>query len=1336
MELERRKRHFYRRLTKILSWITGISLGSTALIILAVLVGITIYVRTDSFQNGLRDRVLEIARTELDASITFESARVDVFSFEPKIHLQSVKFVNEKKKVGIEIERISVGISVFSLPLLAFQQLVLSTAEVQGLRYAITDTKTLNRWADVMRPRKGLLPSRFQTSIQRIILTDVIFEVALSEQDIFKRPVRSSLIIESAQVGLSPDQTEISGLMSLNALEVDGWGPYDAQLILDRALIRGPKVSFRKLQLRRDLDNLEFSGQIQNIESPILDIRGSTQIDLGFYFQKFQLEGALESEFNFKGPWNKLEGDGKTDIGNMRWQTKRLERISAAWKLADNKLSVGSLSWKDGEEIGSGQAIFPFSKGEKLKLELEFSKLDLHSYLPLVDESLKNWRGTTEGSLQFDGIFGEGLSGRLSWEMKCKDFEIRSFGTDTKILEMVGFDLKGTADISNEMRGQAQVSMQTPVSSWQGSADFTKSELNFKWDSSHTGGYFGKLFDYDIRLLGALPGTLNGPWGELVMVASPKLKSVQLNNQRVTNLHGNLRLEKRSLLADPLIADELSATGGIHFSKDAPDKFENLRFRVREIDFQEIFGFMNVEPEDIFDLNGSVYGSGVLTGPLLRPNGSGSFIIDEWAIGERSGKAHKARGSWAASQGIFYADDFEVFVGSDQTPLRGDLTADSDGLLSVSMTGKRVRLSDWMFIFNQDVNVQSLAILDLEYQREIPSLRFSAELTETSFAGVGKEDSTVKFNWIKNKIEGSGKIFGDDLQVDFNSEQDSKSRSSHWKWKLSKLNVSPWLPFFEDSRLEAYCSGHGEVSMLQKVNPEKEMIAGLVSDLGEYSGVFEVLEAGVQRTQLVLQKFDPFKIVISKTPSGWPRYEASKIKVHSGDRLLTLSGFYESARSFQISTVGATDLRALAGLNPVFARSEGVLDVDGRFTEAGFTGRAKLAGGLLTFQNSNIVVKEVGADLRADQSNFELVRLNGNFREGTMSASGKFRLTRTGVEKTKLGIQLDHILLQPETGVSLRASGPLDLIKNDGPGEVSGKLFINDGLFRRRVDLRSDLMKFFENERRTFTSKDAEGSDWKNWRMNVQLVTADPFAIRNNIGEGAVNFNLAIRGTSGDPRLVGNMDIQRGQFSFNGRQFTIQSGAVQFQNPDSNVPNYDIRADTEVGEYRVSMKLQGGPGSQKILYSSEPYLSEKDIISLISFGIPSSSAELKGQDQTRSVSFTGLSFVTGGLQDKIESRLSQDLGIQRFQLGPSFFEETGRAELQFTVGTDLIRNKLAVNYSNFISAAGGHRVELDFRVNRNVSLIGSWRDVREEQGKTGENTDDFGGDLRFRFEFE
>jgi translocation and assembly module TamB len=308
----------------------------------------------------------------------------------------------------------------------------------------------------------------------------------------------------------------------------------------------------------------------------------------------------------------------------------------------------------------------------------------------------------------------------------------------------------------------------------------------------------------------------------------------------------------------------------------------------------------------------------------------------------------------------------------------------------------------------------------------------------------------------------------------------------------------------------------------------------------------------------------------------------------------------------------------------------------------------------------------------------------------------------------------------------------LELRVSASDGELSGRLQIFDGLFRRRVDLRSDIVRLFKSRKIDFKASEFEDMPWQNWKLKVSIDSGDPFNVRNNLAEGSANLRLVLGGTLREMRLSGNVDIVRGQFAFNNRQFAIRSGSIVFQNPSTNVPNYDIRAETEIGDYRIFVKLFGGPDEQKISYSSDPVLSEKDILSVISFGLPSSSEELKSQDPTRAVSLTGISFVTGQLQDQIEGRLSRDFGVQRFSLGPAFFEETGRTELQLMVGTDLIRNRLGVNYSQFLSAEGGQKVELDLKMSRNLSLIGSWREVREE----GKSTDDFGGDFRFRFEVE
>ncbi|MGA0164472.1 MAG: translocation/assembly module TamB domain-containing protein, partial [Bdellovibrionota bacterium] len=206
-------------------------------------------------------------------------------------------------------------------------------------------------------------------------------------------------------------------------------------------------------------------------------------------------------------------------------------------------------------------------------------------------------------------------------------------------------------------------------------------------------------------------------------------------------------------------------------------------------------------------------------------------------------------------------------------------------------------------------------------------------------------------------------------------------------------------------------------------------------------------------------------------------------------------------------------------------------------------------------------------------------------------------------------------------------------------------------------------------------------------------------------------------------------------FNWNNRRFSVQAGSIQFSDPQTNIPRYDVRAETEIGDYRVFGIFQGDAGEQKIIYSSEPPLNEKEILTLVAYGTPPGQAEDIDQgDPFGAAAMTGISIVTGQLQDSLESALSGDLGVRRLQVYPNYYEETKRTELQFTVGTDLIQNRLELNYSKFLWVEGGHEVQLGFRVNRNIYLVGSWRDRQNEENV--KVSGEFGGDLFFRFEFE
>jgi hypothetical protein len=1330
---EPHRRALWKRLTKIFSIITGISLGSTFLVVVAALVAITLFVRTQTFQSALKNRVVEIVRSELEAEISYQAANLDVFSLTPSISFEQIVFEPKNPELKTELKRFELGISVFSLPLLALNQLVIARAVIDGLTYRISDLEALERWLDSVRPKKTVVPLKFRTSVQNISLVDARLDVNLKSSKLFPADVDGSFSVETFQVGLDSDVTNLSGLVTFRSLKAAGWGPFDGQIMLDRAGLGDEGLDFRNFKIVSNEDFLEFSGRISDLVNPRLDVKGVTSFRLENFLRDQNIEGGFKSSFRLKGPLAQIDGDGRLSASDLMWKKKRFELFDSEWVLKKDLLTLKQFTANSGGESIVGQGSFPLTKGQTYQLKFDFKNASIRDYVASADETLHNWRGSASGSAEITGVVSDVPAGSVALQLQLTNLDMRTKTSNRSIFATPSVSAKVTGEFNTASESNLQFQLDVGSGPWSGSARLTQQRMDMSWTARLDGRKAGTLFDYALAVKGDMPGSLSGEWDKLELLVKPNIETLQLNKQVARNLKGNLRYVNRRLLADPLVADEVSLSGGIYLPSGNKDYFENFKFKVNKIDLREFFGYLNFTPEEIWLATGVLSGDGFFTGDVDEPRGAGNVIVEKWGFGDRLSRGHRASAQWAWSKSVFYLSDCLFLLGSKDEGISGEFTIDARGFSNASFVGDRLRISDWFYLAGMNLNFQSLSKLNFSYQRDLPSLQASLETAEASVDGTREGESKFSFDWVGDRLKADLNLFAGGLSASLKSGVTGGIQRTELGLDFGSLNLSPWVGFLSASRLSAVLQGSGKLTAESKFDKSGTVLSGMINHWNRLTGEVDIRTAEVKRTSLVLQKVEPFRLKVRPGRSSWLRFEADAINILSSDGLrLQLKGFYESPAQFELRASGRTDLRAISGLSPTLSRSEGVLETEGVLNPQGFSGRLALSRGLVTFQDSPLVIRNVEADLRANQSDFEIQRLSGALREGTIQAKGRVKLTTRGVESARISIELGNTLFQPQDGISLRASGPLELRVSASDGELSGRLQIFDGLFRRRVDLRSDIVRLFKSRKIDFKASEFEDMPWQNWKLKVSIDSGDPFNVRNNLAEGSANLRLVLGGTLREMRISGNVDIVRGQFAFNNRQFAIRSGSIVFQNPSTNVPNYDIRAETEIGDYRIFVKLFGGPDEQKISYSSDPVLSEKDILSVISFGLPSSSEELKSQDPTRAVSLTGISFVTGQLQDQIEGRLSRDFGVQRFSLGPAFFEETGRTELQLMVGTDLIRNRLGVNYSQFLSAEGGQKVELDLKMSRNLSLIGSWREVREE----GKSTDDFGGDFRFRFEVE
>lgn len=1331
-----RKLSIRARILRIFSWITGISIGSAAFMILGSIVALAIFVRTQVFQTALQERILQVAKQELGAEITFEKAQVSLFRIEPKIDFLNVKFVHSKTKTEAKLKRISIGMSlIFSVPLLAIRELNLSSIEVEGLSYRLTSFRVVQDWLDQLRPKYSYLPPTFQTSVGRLGFRDVQVDLALSENAFYDLGLSGQVRLDTVDLFLKSSETKFDGKFTISKLVSKDFGPLDGALSVESGAFNSSRFRFRRLELRNNQDFLDISGGLKNWDNPILDLKGNVSAQLENYLSKTKFFGKLSTNFSLIGPWNRLEGRGEALIRDVKFRGKVWDEMEGYWDLKFPFLELKSFSWSSGSEKGKLSGLIPLQPKEKANLEIKLENLQLGPNLGIVAPHLHRWRGVLTGVIQYRGSFYPEMKGEFDWKLSVADYQVRSESSDHYSFGLPEFDLNGHGSLEGISNGEFTASLRSGDSSWGGGGRWTAKDFLLDWDAVFQGGDFGELLSKKVKIQGSLKGNLSGPWHDLVMKVEPKFNVFSLNGKVLTNLKGHLILADRVLSGAPIVSDQVSINGGIYFRVDGPEEYSNVKLETQNLDFKLLLDILGVHEGWGARLGGRVSGQGFLKGPTSRPIGSGTISVQDWVIKEDPTHGRSARAKWATAGSDLYLDTLEIKFSPESQPVIGEMSFDSHGLVDFAVEGSKIRTTDIFYIFEYDTSLQGLADVALDYQRNSPSLKAKIKLARTTLNGIPEKDSNIDLDWVGNKLRFSSQLFGDTILATGESIQTAGLRETTAQFKIERFNSASLFRAFSNSRVEIPIEGAGSVKFSQKRKNQDSLLAALLTEPGDYKGEIQIRRASLLRGNSLLQSIDPFVLKLSGQNRNSPRWDFDSIQIRSGEHLLTMGGFYEAVDKFSLQVDGVVDMRAIAGLYSPLSRSEGLASIRGIWDARGFVGRFELSEGLITFQNSPLVIRDVNANVQSDGVRWDLSELKGNFREGSLRASGHLLLEKKEVSSADFSLQLQNTLIQPQQGVSFRASGPMSLKIRGTDGELSGRLAIREALYRRRLNIKADLLKLLTPDRISFRNSEDDQSQWKKWKLNIQLQTEEPVAVRNNLAEGSANLSLNILGTATDPRLKGSVQVVRGDFYYHNRQFTINSGSIQFTDQVSNVPTFDIRANTEVGDYRLSIQILGDANDQKIKYVSDPPLSEKDILTLVSFGYRASDTDIKEQDPARSASFTGISFVTGQLQDRIEGGLSTGLGIRRFQLVPSYSDQTHKTELQMTVGTDIVRNKLEVNYSSFLSAVGGQKVELEYKFNRSVSLIGSWRNIAS-LGTTATESDDFGGDLRFRFEFE
>ena len=258
----------------------------------------------------------------------------------------------------------------------------------------------------------------------------------------------------------------------------------------------------------------------------------------------------------------------------------------------------------------------------------------------------------------------------------------------------------------------------------------------------------------------------------------------------------------------------------------------------------------------------------------------------------------------------------------------------------------------------------------------------------------------------------------------------------------------------------------------------------------------------------------------------------------------------------------------------------------------------------------------------------------------------------------------------------------------------------------------------------------------------MKVVAPGTLRSSNNLAQITARADLSLGGTHDHPTLFGHMDIDRGGIRFEGNQFRITRGTIDFLNPTRIEPLFDIEAQARIRApgvdepYTVTLHVSGTFDNHMNLdMNSDPPLPPRSIIGLV-FGQAGTDvtdpevAALRPQAATQAEEALlreGIVRVlAGGITGSVGRAVENAIGIDTVQISPSIGTSSAdplTPTARLILGTRL-SDRAYLTFSRALSAAsrGGDQViVLEYDQSDRLSFILT---------ETGSST--FAIDFRFR----
>ncbi|MBX3021947.1 MAG: translocation/assembly module TamB [Bdellovibrionales bacterium] len=735
-----------------------------------------------------------------------------------------------------------------------------------------------------------------------------------------------------------------------------------------------------------------------------------------------------------------------------------------------------------------------------------------------------------------------------------------------------------------------------------------------------------------------------------------------------------------------------------------------------------------------FDVSGTGQGTVEAHGPL-RFQDMSYKVRSSFFRGEIAGETFdELVFNVNSKDGLVTTERFTLSKSSGGAEAKGQITPKGEIDLVVVARGMRLEQSENVLKYGLDLQGMADFTMLVRGQLPKPRIELNGRLSRVVLADQPAEDSVFKLNFLSDRVEGSGQFLGSTLLVDATYPYSNEAPF------LLKLKARKW-DFTSLFSLVSKSARQLDFSTSVSAN------INLASPQGGFwaaSGQAEIDEFVIRKASKSMQANKPMYLTMRNG-----EVNSNNFTISSGDSFLKLDVSGLTYDRLNASLNGKLDLSLLGLFTPFISDLRGnmaiSMDLAGSVPHPNLSGSAYIDRGYAKFVDFIHPFSNVRADILFNDNQVLLNSVRGDTASGKLSGDGKITFSGKTRPIDVKGTFSDVKINVPE-GFRTNGSGTIAITGNNFPytmsvgynvtgGEVTYE-FGEDAGGATTVKASSYLPRFlYQDSFHPFT-------------FDIDIDLKNPVFVNNSLAQVQALGHIQATGTPDHLLLTGTLTPNPGgKVFFNETPFDISSAFIEYTgNPPAN-PRIYLTASTRVTEisqddnqrateiqYDVNMLAQGRGPIPQILLSSQPPLSQREIVSLLALGVTSGAMDKSTTTSAQAASNTSTALGAAILQKAGSKRLKESLGLD-VKVSSSSPAPDNASTPKVTLSKQFTP-KLGASASSTLQANPSNSVRLEYKMNKSMSVIGSWEGREYVREQTQPVTNVLGLDLEYKLNFK